>query len=138
MPCFNENPVIPGNGAEIVWRQTLTCRVPPPDDGLLRPSIEIQIPVSVALSSAPCRLQRFDAARLAISDRCAGESMAALAFPPFNPPIRPRATASGSFGRLIGAGAIAKQSPSSDAEGSFLAAMSMTIGGLCRKTARAR
>jgi hypothetical protein len=40
--------------------------------------------------------------RLAISERRLGESFSALAFPPFNPPSRPKATAAGFFIFLIG------------------------------------
>lgn len=41
--------------------------------------------------------QRFAAARCAISLRRSGESFSALAFPPFIPPLRPKATAAGFF-----------------------------------------
>jgi hypothetical protein len=52
--------------------------------------------------------QRAAAAFLALATRCAFVIDAARAFPPFNPPFRPSATAAGSFpsaGGAVGSGA---------------------------------
>jgi hypothetical protein len=48
-------------------------------------------------AALPDRCQRLSAAFLAISDRCSGVSFAARALPPLRPPLRPNATAAGSF-----------------------------------------
>ena len=48
------------------------------------------------------RFQRAFAAFLAISSLLLAESLAILAFPPFSPPRRPRATAAGFFAGFFG------------------------------------
>lgn len=85
---------------------------------------------------------RASAAFRALSERSSGVRLAARAFPPMTPPLRPRATAAGSFTRGSGSGSLSPIEKSTTALASWFGSRGMRerlgMSGVYYRGARGR